>query len=186
MSQKATFGIFRTRAQVESAVGELRHNDFRKEDISVLFPDNEGTKEFAHEKNTKLPEGAAAGAATGAAVGGTLGYLVGIGALAIPGAGPFIAAGPAMALLSGLGLGSAVGSLTGALIGIGIPEYEAKRYEGLLKSGNILLSVHTDDADWAKLAKAILERNGADDIGTSAEAKGDFANSERPLPRPGM
>ncbi|MEP7346153.1 MAG: general stress protein [Gemmatimonadaceae bacterium] len=186
MAQKATFGIFRTREQVENAVDELRKNDFRSEDISVLFSDNVGTKDFAHEKHTKAPEGAAAGAATGALAGGALGWLVGIGALAIPGAGPFIAAGPLMAALGGVGLGGAVGGMTGALVGVGIPEYEAKRYEGLVKSGNILLSVHTDDSDWAKLATAILKQTGADDIATTAEAKGDYANTERPAPRPSL
>jgi len=186
MAQKATFGIYRTREQVENAVDELRRNAFRSEDISVLFPDNVGTKDFAHEKNTKAPEGAATGAATGAVLGGTLGWLVGIGALMIPGAGPFIAAGPLMAALGGVGVGATVGGISGALIGVGIPEYEAKRYEGLIKGGNILLSVHTDDSDWAKLAKDILQRTGADDISTTAEAKGDYANAERPAPRPTM
>jgi hypothetical protein len=186
MAQRAVFGIYRTRGQVEAAVAELRANDFRSEDISILFPDNVGTKELGHEKNTKAPEGAATGAATGAVLGGTLGWLVGIGALAIPGLGPFVAAGPIIAALSGVGVGGAVGGLTGALAGLGIPEYEAKRYEGLLKSGSILLSVHTDDADWTKLAKAILERTGADDIAASAEARGDYANSERPAPRATM
>ncbi|MGQ0764301.1 MAG: general stress protein [Gemmatimonadota bacterium] len=183
MAQKAVFGVYRTREQVEAAVDELRTNDFRSEDISILFPDNVGTKDFAHEKNTKAPEGATTGAATGAVIGGTLGWLVGIGALAIPGLGPFIAAGPVIAALSGVGVGGAVGGLTGGLVGLGIPEYEAKRYEGLIKRGNILLSVHSDDADWAKLARAILERTGADDISTTGEARGDYANTERPAAR---
>jgi hypothetical protein len=183
MAQKAVFGIYTTRGQVEAAVAELRANDFRSEDISILFPDNVGTKDFGHEKNTKAPEGAATGAATGAVLGGTLGWLVGIGALTIPGLGPFVAAGPIIAALSGVGVGGAVGGLSGAIAGMGIPEYEAKRYEGLIKSGSILLSVHTDDSDWARLAKAILAKTGADDIASTVEAKGDYANSERPVPR---
>src|SRR5262245_18068406 len=126
----AVFGIYRTRAGVERAVDELRSTGFRNTDISVLFPENVGTKDFAHEKHTKAPEGAATGAGTGAVVGGTLGWLAGIGALAIPGLGPFIAAGPIMAALAGVGVGGAIGGITGALVGMGIPEYEAKRYEG--------------------------------------------------------
>jgi hypothetical protein len=130
---------------------------FKNTDISVLFPENEGSKDFAHEKDTKAPEGATAGAGTGALLGGGLGWLVGIGALAIPGLGPFIAAGLIMAALAGAGVGGAVGGLTGALIGMGIPEYVAKRYEGRVKDGGILLSVHSDDAQWTKKAKEILE-----------------------------
>ena len=185
MANTAVFGIYATRGQVEQAVDQLRVAGFRPTDISVLFPENVGTKEFAHEKNTKAPEGAAAGATSGALVGGTLGWLVGIGALAIPGLGPFIAAGPIMALLSGVGVGAAVGGIAGALVGMGIPEYEAKRYEGLIKGGGILLSVHSDSHDWTKRAKEILERTGADDIAATSEAKGDYANADRPSPRPG-
>jgi len=183
MANTAVFGIYGTRAQVEQAVDQLRAAGFRATDISVLFPTNVGTKEFAHEKHTKAPEGAAAGATSGAVIGGTLGWLVGIGALAIPGLGPFVAAGPIVAALSGVGAGAAVGGIAGALIGMGIPEYEAKRYEGLIKGGGILLSVHSDDHKWTKSAKEILERTGADDVSSTAEAKGDYANSERPGPR---
>lgn len=185
MANTAVFGIYSTRPQVEQAVDQLRLAGFRATDISVLFPENVGTKEFAHEKHTKAPEGVTAGATSGALVGGTLGWLVGIGALAIPGLGPFIAAGPIVALLSGVGVGAAVGGIAGALIGMGIPEYEAKRYEGLIKSGGILLSVHSDSHEWTKRAKEILERTGADDISATAEAKGDYANAERPATRPG-
>ncbi len=142
MASTAVFGIYSSRSQVELAVDRLRSGGFRPQDISVLFPENQGTKEFAHEKHTKAPEGAAAGVTSGAVIGGTLGWLAGIGALAIPGIGPFIAAGPIMAALSGAAVGGAVGGLAGALIGMGIPEYEAKRYEGLVKDGGILLSVH--------------------------------------------
>src|SRR5215207_6270877 len=157
----AVYGIYRDRAHVEDAVDALIDNGFRSEDISVLMPENVGTKDFAAEKNTKAPEGATAGAGTGAVVGGTLGLLAGIGALAIPGLGPFIAAGPIMGALAGAAVGAAVGGVTGALVGMGIPEYEAKRYEGQVKDGGILLSVHCDNSEWVDRAKRILKQTGA-------------------------
>src|SRR3954465_5083118 len=170
----AAFGIYRDRVSVENAVDALRAADFRNTDISVLFPENEGTKDFAHEKHTKAPEGTATGATTGAVIGGGLGWLAGIGALAIPGIGPFIAAGPIMAALAGVGVGGAIGGITGALVGMGIPEYEAKRYEGRVKEGGILLSVHSDNSDWTSKAKDILKRTGADDVASTGEARADF------------
>src|SRR5581483_886188 len=179
----AAFGIYKTRAGVESAVDALRLADFRNTDISVMFPDNVGTKDFAHEKNTKAPEGAATGAGSGAVIGGTLGWLAGIGALAIPGVGPFIAAGPIVAALAGVGVGGAVGGITGALVGMGIPEYEAKRYEGRVKDGGILLSVHSDDSNWVKRAKDVLERSGAQDISSTGEASADFQKTDKPMQR---
>ena len=166
----AVFGIYRDRPQVEQAVDTLLDAGFRSEDISVLLPDNVGTKDFAHEKNTKAPEGATTGATTGAVAGGTLGLLAGIGALAIPGLGPFIAAGPIMAALSGAAVGATIGGITGALIGLGIPELEAKQYEKKIRDGNILISVHTDDSEERSRAKEILEREGACDVSTSGEA----------------
>jgi hypothetical protein len=178
----AAFGIYRNRVELERGVDQLRDANFRNEDISVLFPDNEGSKEFAHQKNTKAPEGATTGASTGAILGGGLGWLVGIGALAIPGVGPFIAAGPIVAALAGVGVGGAVGGLTGALIGAGIPEYEAKRYEGRIKDGGILVSVHCDSSEWTKRAKDILERTGAQDVASTGEAHADFDKSDRPIP----
>jgi hypothetical protein len=181
----SAFGIYRNRAELERGVDELKAADFRNADISVLFPDNEGSKEFAHEKNTKAPEGATTGATTGALLGGGLGWLVGIGALAIPGVGPFIAAGPIVAALAGAGAGGAVGGLTGALIGAGIPEYEAKRYEGRIKEGGILMSVHCDSSDWTKKAKEILERTGAQDVSPTGEAHADFDKSDKPIPTSG-
>ena len=181
----AVFGIYPTYTSVENGVDALKSEGFRNTDISVLMPENVGTKDFAHEKGTKAPEGATAGAGTGAVVGGTLGWLVGIGALAIPGLGPFIAAGPIMAALAGMGVGGAIGGITGALIGMGIPEYEAKRYEGRIKEGGILLSVHSDSSDWTKKAKQILERTGAQDISSTGEASADFSKSDRPMPRTG-
>jgi Protein of unknown function (DUF3341) len=179
----AVFGIYPEYADVENGVDALKAAGFRSTDISVLFPENVGTKDFAHKKETKAPEGTAAGATTGAVIGGGLGWLAGIGALAIPGLGPFIAAGPIMAALAGVGVGGAVGGITGALIGMGIPEYEAKRYEGRVKDGGILLSVHSDNSEWTKRAKEILERTGAQDISSSGEASADFSKSDRPMRR---
>jgi hypothetical protein len=169
----AVYGIYPSHQMVENAVLELKNAGFYNSDISVLFPDTVGTKEFAVKKETKAPEGAATGAGTGAAIGGTLGWLTGIGLLAIPGVGPFIAAGPIMAALAGAGAGGLVGGITGALVGMGIPEYEANRYEGRIKAGGILLSVHADDKDWKNKAKEILERTGAEDIGDKGESKSD-------------
>ncbi len=179
----AAFGIYNTRTGAENAVDALREADFRNTDISVMLADNVGTKDFAHEKHTKAPEGATTGASTGAVVGGALGWLAGIGALAIPGVGPLIAAGPIIAALTGVGVGGAVGGITGALIGMGIPEYEAKRYEGRVKEGNILLSVHCDDSTWTKKAKEILERTGAEDISSTGEASADFSTTDKPMVR---
>jgi len=166
---KAVFGLVDTERQAEIIVENLKVAGFRNNDISVLFPDKGGTRDFAHEKATKAPEGAAAGAGTGTVVGGVLGWLVGIGSLAIPGVGPFIAAGPIMAALAGAGVGAAVGGLSGALIGLGIPEYEAKQYEGKIRQGNILISVHSEDRDEVKRAKEIFERAGAHDISSTGE-----------------
>jgi hypothetical protein len=181
----AVFGIYPNYAAVESGVNALRAAGFRNTDISVLMPENVGSKDLTHEKNSKAPEGAATGAGTGALLGGGLGWLAGIGALAIPGLGPFIAAGPIMAALAGVGVGAAAGGVTGGLIGLGIPEYEAKRYEGRVRNGGILLSVHSDSSDWTKKAKEILERTGAEDISSTGESGADFAKSDRPLPRTG-
>lgn len=188
MSEKniAVFGIYPDQIHVGEAVDALKAAGFRNTDVSVLFPENIGTKDFAHEKHTKAPEGAVTGASSGAILGGALGWLAGIGALgslAIPGIGPLIAAGPILAMLSGLGVGGALGGLTGALVGMGIPEYEAVRYEGRVKKGGILLSVHCDNSEWVKRAKELLVQTGADDISSTHEAKADFAASEKPLPR---
>ena len=166
---KAVFGIVTTYAQAEAVVDRLKIAGFSNNDISVLLPDKDGTRDFAHEKNTKAPEGAVAGAGTGGVVGGVLGWLVGIGSLAIPGVGPFVAAGPIMAALSGAAVGSAVGGLTGALVGLGIPEFEAKRYEGKLKEGNILISVHSEDSKETDRAEKILKAANAQDISSATE-----------------
>lgn len=179
----AVFGIYSTREQVEESIQALRNGGFRVEDISILYAENEGSKDFAHVKATKAPEGAAAGAAGGAAIGGVLGWLVGIGAIAIPGVGPFIAAGPVMAALAAAGVGGAFGGLTGSLVGLGIPEYEAKRYEGRIRKGGYLLSVHCDDSDWVGKAKEILRRTGAEDTASTGEAPADFARADKPTPR---
>ena len=167
---KAVFGIATTYAQAETIVDRLKTAGFYNNDISVLLPDKDGTRDFAHEKNTKAPEGAAAGAGTGGVVGGVLGWLVGIGSLAIPGLGPFVAAGPIMAALSGAAVGSAVGGLTGALVGLGIPEFEAKRYEGKLKQGNILISIHSEDSKQTDRAEQILKNAHAQDISSATES----------------
>ncbi len=167
---KAVFCISTSHAQAEGIVNQLKVAGFTSNDISVLFPDKRGTKDFAHEHNTKMPEGAATGAGTGGVLGGTFGWLAGIGMLAIPGVGPLIAAGPILAALSGAAVGAAVGGLTGALIGLGIPEYEAKRYEGKISEGGILISVHTDDRDMVGKVKEIFTSAGAHDVGVAAEA----------------
>jgi hypothetical protein len=184
MAEKiAVLGIYPDYSSVENAVDALKEAGFRNTDISVLFPEKVVSKDFAHDKGTRAPEGAAAGAGTGAVLGGTLGWLVGIGALAIPGLGPFIAAGPIMAALAGMGVGGTVGGITGALIGWGIPEHKAKHYEVRVKEGGILLSVHSDNADWTKRAKATLHRTGAQDISSTGEAGGsasaDYVRSDR-------
>jgi len=167
---KAVFCIAQSEAVAKDIVEKLKVMGFSGDDISVLFPDRSGTRDFAYEQHTKAPEGAATGASTGGVLGGALGWLVGIGALAIPGLGPFIAAGPIMAALSGAAAGAALGGVTGALIGLGIPEYEAKRYEGKIKEGNMLISVHADDSTERDRAKTIFERAGAEDISYTEEA----------------
>jgi hypothetical protein len=166
----AVFCIARDRSQAITIVERLRTAGFSNDSISVLLPDQSGTRDFAHEQHTKAPEGATAGASTGGILGGALGWLVGIGARAIPGLGPFIAAGPIMAALSGAAVGAAVGGVGGALIGMGLPEYEAKQYEGKLRSGNVLISAHSDNRDTTNTAKQIMEDAGATDIRVGGEA----------------
>src|SRR5205807_4864314 len=163
--------IARNETQATMIVENLKAAGFSNNDISVLCPDKAGTRDFAHEQHTKAPEGAATGAGTGGVLGGALGWLVGIGAIAIPGLGPFIAAGPIMAALSGAAAGAALGGVTGALIGFGIPEYEAKRYEGKIKEGNVLISVHADNSTERERARTIFEEAGAEDISFTAEAR---------------
>lgn len=177
------FGLYANRADLENGIDRLRAAGFRATDVSVLFPENLGNKDLAYEKGTKAPEGAAAGATTGAVLGGTLGWLAGIGALAIPGIGPFIAAGPIVAALAGVGAGAAVGGIGGALAGLGIPEYEAKRYEGRVKGGAYLISVHSDNSEWAKRAEQVLTDSGAQDVSSTGESSADFASSDRPVLR---
>lgn len=176
----AAFGIYTTRADVERAVDALKAAGYRNTDISILYPLNEGTKDFALAQSSKAPEGVTTGAVTGAVVGGALGWLVGIGSLAIPGLGPFIAAGPILAALAGLGAGGAVGGIAGGLVGMGMPEYEAKRYEGRVKNGGILLSVHCDDSNWTRKAKEILLQTNARDVSSTGEASSDVDASDRP------
>jgi hypothetical protein len=163
----AVFGLYKSRESLERALTIFKDAGFNMNDISVLMAESTGARDLATEKHTKAPEGAA----TGAAIGGTLGLLTGIGALAIPGVGPFVAAGPIVAALAGIGAGGTIGAIAGALIGMGMPEYEAKRYEGKIKEGNILLSVHAENSDWAGRAKNAFELTGAEDIGSEKEEK---------------
>src|SRR5262245_12314317 len=179
----SVFAIYSGRTAVEEAVDHLRSAGFRSTDISVLFPDNQGTKDFAHEKSTKAPEGLATGVVAGGIAGGVLGWLTGIGALAIPGLGAFIAAGPIVAALAGVGAVGALGGIIGALAGMGVPEYEAKRFEGRVRDGGVLLSVHCDNEDWVKRAKEVMRQSGGQDIGVAGEKPGDYANADKPLPR---
>jgi hypothetical protein len=169
MSKKSVLCIAASQPQVARIANQLKAAGFSGNDISVLFPDKTGTRDFAHEQHTKAPEGAATGAGTGGVVGGGLGWLVGIGALAIPGVGPFIAAGPIMAALAGAAVGAAAGGITGALVGLGIPEYEAKQYEGKIREGNMLISVHAEDGTAVDKAKEIFKREGAHDISYTGE-----------------
>lgn len=182
-SNTAVFGLYKDRVGVEQAVESMKRAGFRNTDISVLFAENEGSKDFALEKGTRAPEGAVVGAGSGAVAGGVLGWLAGIGMLAIPGVGPFIAAGPIVAMLAGVGVGGAVGTLVGALVGLGMPEYVAKRYEGRIRSGGILLSVHCDSSDWVTRAKALLRETGAEDISSAGESAGDYMVSDKPMSR---
>jgi hypothetical protein len=177
----SVLGIYTTREGVERATDSLIHSGFSASDISVLLPENLGPKSIGAEKGTKAPEGATTGATAGAVLGGGLGLLIGIGALAIPGLGPFIAAGPIMAALAGVGVGGAVGGVTGALVGLGIPEYEAKRYEGHLKKGGILISVHCDTAQEITRAKDILKSMGAEDISSTGESSLSSSQAEKPV-----
>jgi hypothetical protein len=168
---KAVIAIAKSEDQAVRIVEQLKSAGFSNNDVSVLLPDRAGNRDFAHEHHTKAPEGAATGAVVGGLAAGALGWLVGIGSLAIPGVGPLIAAGPIMAALSGAAAGGAVGGIAGALVGLGIPEYEAKQYEGKVKNGNILISVHTDDSKQRQIAKEIFERAHAEDVSSTGEAR---------------
>jgi hypothetical protein len=169
-TNRAAFGIYSNEGTADTAVDQLIAGGFSNDDASVLMSDVRGSREFAMERNTKALEGTAAGAGLGGVVGGTLGLLAGIGALAIPGIGPLIAAGPIMGALAGLGVGGAVGGLVGALVGVGIPEYEAQRYVGRVKEGGVLVSVHCDSSQEVSRAKEILKATGADDIASAGES----------------
>ena len=170
MSKKSVFCIATSQTQAEAIVEQLKYAYFSNNDISALFPDKSTTRDFAHEKNTKAPEGAITGAGTGGILGGALGWIAGIGALAIPGVGPFIAAGPIMAALGGAAVGTATGGIIGALVGMGIPEFEAKRYDAKVREGSILISVHTESSHQRDVAKDVFKRNNADDISSGSEA----------------
>lgn len=178
--RNSVFGIFRDQQDLDRTVDVLKANNFRNSDISVLMPSKKESKDFAIEKNTKAPEGAATGAAAGVLGGGVLGWLVGAGALAIPGVGPFIAAGPIIAAIAGAGVGGTLGGVAGGLIGLGIPEFEAQRYEGYIKEGGMLISIHVDDSDWEAKAKKLLEDNGAKNIATTSEKKSNDTPYNQP------
>jgi hypothetical protein len=180
MSKKSVFCIATSRLQADQIVDQLKSAEFSNNDISVLFPDKGTTRDFAHEKNTKAPEGAVTGASTGGVIGGALGWIAGIGSLAIPGAGPFIAAGPIIAALSGAAVGAAAGGIAGGLIGLGIPEIEAKRYEGKINKGNLLISVHAENSEDITSAKDIFAKAGAQDICTTDEASTPGAKPSKP------
>ena len=183
MSNTAVFGIYHTRDAAEEAVNALLKARFRNTDISALFPDNVGSKDFALEKNSKAPEGAATGAAAGVVAGGILGWLAGIGMLAVPGITPYIAAGPVVTALAAAGALGIFAALVGAVIGAAIPEYEARRYRGRVKHSGVLLSVHCDNRDWVKRAARTLKGTGAEHVSTAGEARADYGDAERPLPR---
>lgn len=183
MRNISAFGIYPDEVTVADAVEALKAAGFRSTDISVLRPDNFGSKDFGHERHTKAPEGAVAGGSVGALLGGAVGWLAGAGALFLPGLEQFTAAGTIVATLGGIGAGVSVGGLAGALVGAGKPEYEAKRYEGRIRKGGLLVSVHCDDTQWAKKARKVLLTTGARDVSATGEARADFARSERPIPR---
>jgi hypothetical protein len=180
----AAFGLYRDQVTALEAVDALKHTGFRSTDMSILIPDNLGSKDFGHEKHTKAPEAAAAGALSGVLIGGFLGWVAGIGALGSPSwLGPFSGVEPVVTMSSGIGICSVFGLLVGALIGFAIPEYEARRYEGRNRNGGILVSVHCDNLDWTKRAKDVLRHSGAEGVAARAEAKSDFGASQKPVQR---
>jgi len=179
----SVYALFRDPATAQDAADALRGKGFRATDISVLYPENEGTKDFGHEKHSKAPEGAVIGGGSGALLGAAFGWLVGAGTMFVPGLEQFAAAGPLVAAMGGLGAGISVGGLLGAAAGATVPEYEAKRYEGRIRRGGILLSVHCDNSEWTNMAHRVLKSAGGLGIGTAHEARADFAKSVKPMPR---
>jgi hypothetical protein len=182
-SNISAFGIYPDESAINEAIVALKEAGFRETDVSVLFPENLGSKDFAHEKHSKAPEGAVAGGGSGAVIGATVGWLAGIGSLLVPGLEAVAAAGPVLGTLSGMGAGVLLGGLTGAVVGAQVPEYEAKRFTGRVRKGGILLSVHCDNAAWAQTAKDVLKKTMARHIATASESRADFAKSHKPLPR---
>jgi hypothetical protein len=183
MSNISVFGIYHTREAAEEAVSALRQARFRNTDMSALFPDNIGSKDFALEKNSKAPEGAITGAAAGVIAGGIVGWLAGAGTLAIPGIAPYLNGGPIVSALAAAGALGIIAAIVGAIVGAAMPEYEARRYRGRVKHSGVLLSVHCDNHDWVKRAAATLKRTGAESVASATEAPADYGDSERPAPR---
>jgi len=180
---RVAFGIYPDRPAVEETITQFLHAGFRKADVSALFPENPGSKDFGHEKGTKAPEGASIGGIVGGIVGGVLGWLIAAGWINIPAWSALTAAGPVVAALAGVGALGVVGGIIGALIGMTIPEYEAIRFAGRIREGGVLVSIHCDNHRWASRAKAILEDSGAQDVAVTREKEGDFGNNDKPLPR---
>ncbi|MBC7927478.1 MAG: DUF3341 domain-containing protein [Bryobacteraceae bacterium] len=183
MKNISAFGIYSDQGTVTAAIDALKSAGFRTTDISVLYPESLGSKDFGHEKHSKAPEGAVTGGSSGGAVGAAIGWLAGAGSFMVPGLEAFAAAGPAMGMMAGLGVGVALGGTMGAMVGSGVPEYEARRYEGRLRQGGILLSAHCDNDEWARIARRVLKQTRARSISTTGEARADFGRSEKPLPR---
>lgn len=179
----AVFGIYPDRPAVEEAFTHFLRAGFRKADVSALFPENPGSKDLGHEKNTKAPEGIALGAIVGLIICGVLAWLIAAGSVSVPALSALASAGLAVAILAGIGAGAVIGGIIGGLIGLAIPEYEARRYAGRIRGGGVLVSVHCDNHDWAKRAKSILEQSGAQDIGSAMEKNGDYGNADKPVPR---
>lgn len=185
-SNISAFGIYRDKDTVMDAIESLQASGFRPADISVLYPENQGSKDLAHEKHSKAPEGAVAGGSVGALAGAGLGWMASAGLLGVMALEPTLSAGPILSVLSGIGAGVMAGGLVGGLAGMGIPEYEAKRFEGRVRRGGILLSVHCDNPDWRRSAVKLLKQSGATDIATAGEARADFMRTDKPRSRSGL
>lgn len=179
----SVIGIYEDRTTVSDAINVLQKAGYRATDISVLSSDNQGSKDFAHEKRSKALEGAAAGTVAGAAAGAVLAWWLSTQAGRIPGLAPLAAAGPALATLAGAAAGGALGWLVGFLAGLRMPEYVAKRYAGRVRRGGILLSVHCDGQEWCDRAKKTLQNTGARNISSASESSADYGTTDKPTER---